>query len=69
MRILLDTSAAMNSGSFAYHLWVVSQCPEMVDEFIQCDDGTGYDFDQLLAALDLDSSHQPLDHGKMTAVI
>ena len=69
MRMLLDTGAAMNSGSLTYHLWVMSQCPEMVAEFIQCGDGTGYDVVQLLAALDLDSSHQPLDHGKMTAVI
>ena len=38
-------------------------------EFIQCGDGIECDFVQLLAALDLDSSHQPLDHGKMTAVI
>ena len=29
----------------------------------------GYNVVQLLAALDLDSNHQPLDHGKMTAVI
>ena len=41
----------------------------MVDECIQCGDSTGYDVVQLLAALDLDSSHQPLDHGKMTVVI
>ena len=38
-------------------------------EFIQCGDGIEYDFVQLLADLDLDSSHQPLDHGKMTSVI
>ena len=69
MRMLLDTGAAMNSGSLTYHLWVMSQSPEMVAEFIQCGDGTGYDVVQLLAALDLDSSHQPLDHEKMTAVI
>ena len=69
MRMLLNTGAAMNSGSLTYHLWVMSQCLEMVGEFIQYGDGTGYNVVQLLAALDLDSSHQPLDHGKMTAVI
>ena len=69
MRMLLDTGAAMNTGSLTYHLWVMSQCPEMVAEIIQCGDGTGYDVVQLLAALDLDSSRQLLDHGKMTAVI
>ena len=69
MRMLLDTGAAMNSSNLIYHLWVMSQYPKMVGEFIQCGDGTGYDVVQLLAALGLDSSHQPLDHGKMTAVI
>ena len=34
MRILLDTGAAMNLGSLVYHLWVMSQYPEMVAEFI-----------------------------------
>ena len=41
----------------------------MVGEFIKFDDDTGYDVVQPLAALDLYSIHQPLDHGKMTAII
>ena len=69
MRMLLDTSAAMNSSNLTYYLWVMSQYSEMVGEFIQCGYGTEYNVVQLLATLDLDSSHQPLDHGKMTAVI
>ena len=69
MRILLDTGVAMNSGNLTYHLWVMSQCPEMVGEFIQCGDCTRYDVVQRLATLNLDSTHQPLDHEKMTAVI
>ena len=67
--MLLDTGAAMNSGSLTYHLWVMSQCPEMIGEFIQYINGTEYDVVQLLAALGLDSSHHSLDHGKRTAVI
>ena len=42
MRMLLDTGATMNSGNLNYHLWVMSQCPEMFDEFIQCEADTGY---------------------------
>ena len=57
MRMLLDTGAAMNSCSLTYHLWFISQCPEMMGEFTQCGDSMGYDVVQLLAALDLDSSH------------
>ena len=43
IRMLLDTGATMNSGNLTYRLWVMSQCPEVIGEFIQCDDGTGYD--------------------------
>ena len=55
--MLLDTGAAMNSCSLTYHFWFISQCPEMMGEFIQCGDSMGYDVVQLLVALDLDSSH------------
>ena len=40
-RMLLNTGDAMNSGNFTYHLWVMSQCPDIVGEFIQCGDGDG----------------------------
>ena len=43
MRMLVDTGAAMNSGHLDYHLWVMSQCPEMVAEFLQCGPNTDYD--------------------------
>ena len=41
----------------------------MVDEFIKCGAKTGYDIVQLMYVLDLDTNKQPLDHGKLTAVI
>ena len=41
----------------------------MVGEFIQCGANTGYDGVQLMAALDLNTTKQPLDNGKMTALI
>ena len=69
MRMLVYTGAAMNSGNLAYHLWVMSECPEMVGEFIQCGGTLDYDVVKLLAALDLDTSQQPVEHGHMTAVI
>ena len=47
IRMILDTGAAMNSGNLVYHLWVMYQCPEMVGEFIQYGDRTGYDVLQL----------------------
>ena len=57
MCMLLDTGDTVNSDSLTYHLWVMSQCSEIVGKFIRCGDGTGYDVVQLLAALDVDSSH------------
>ena len=69
MRMLIDTGAAMNSGNLAYYLWVMSKCPEMVVEFIQCGGKSDYDVVKLLAALDLDTSQQLLEHGNMTTVI
>lgn len=41
MRMLLDTCATMNSGNLHYYRWVMSQCPEIVREFIQCGTDTG----------------------------
>lgn len=53
MRMLVNTGAAMNTGNFLYHIWVMSQCPEMVGEFLECGKNTNYDVMYLLAALDL----------------
>ena len=69
MRMLVETSVAMYSGNIAYHLWVMSECLEMVGEIIQCGGKSDYDVVKLLAALDLDTSQQPLEHENMTAVI
>ena len=69
IRMLLDTGSAMNSGNLNYHLWVMSQCLEIVGEFIQCGVDTWYEVVQLMAALDLNTTKQPLDNGKMTALI
>ena len=69
MRMLVDTGAAMNSGNLACHLWVMSKYPEMVGEYIQCGSTSDYDVVKLLAALDLDTSQKPVEHGHMTAVI
>ena len=43
VRMLLDTSVVMNSGNMSYHLWVISEYPEVADKFIQCSSNTGND--------------------------
>ena len=53
MRILVDTDASINTGFLDYHKWVISQCPSMVVEYLECDDGTEYDIVQLRATLAL----------------
>ena len=69
MRILVDTWAAMNTGNFDFHMWVMSQCPDTVDEFLQCGKDTAYDVVHLLAALDLKNVNTNATHGQMTAII
>ena len=69
MRMLVDTGAAMNTGNIDFHLWVMSQCPDIVDEFLQCGTNTEYDVVHLLAALDIEDINKDSTHGQMTAVI
>ena len=47
----------------------MSQCPEMVDEFLQYDKYTDYDVVHLLVALDLQEITTNIYHSKMTTVI
>ena len=35
-RILVDSDGTMNIGSRYYHLWLMSQCPSMVAEYLEC---------------------------------
>ena len=57
IRMLVDTSAAMNTGNLDYHKWLMSQCPSMVAEYLECGAGTEYDVVQFLATLDLKETH------------
>ena len=59
----------MNTGNTTYHQWVMSQYPSMVAEYIECVPNTDYDVVQILVALDLKGTSQPVDHGSMTAII
>ena len=50
IRMLVDTWAAMNTGNFDFHIWVMPQCLDIVDDFLQCGKDTAYDVIHLLAA-------------------
>ena len=68
-RMIFDTGAAINTGNLQYHMLVMSQCPEMVDKFLQCGKDTDYDVVHLLAALNLIEVATDIVHGRMTSVI
>ena len=69
MRMLVDTGAAMNTSKFDFHMWVMSQCLDIVDEFLQCGKDTAYDVVHLLVALDLNDINTDATHGQMIAII
>ena len=69
MRILADTGAAMNTGNLWFHMQVMSQCPDIVNECLQCGKNTAYDVVHLLAALDFKNVNTDATHGQITAVV
>ena len=69
MQMLVDTSSAINTGDLKYHLWVMSQCPDIFEKFLQYSKDTDYDVVHLLAALDLSWVPTNDDHGQMNVVI
>ena len=63
MRILVDIGATMNTSNLQYHIWVMSQCHEIVDAFLQCGKDTTNDVVHLLFALDLKDVATDVNHG------
>ena len=53
MMMIVDTSAAIITRNLQYHLWVIPQCSEMVDQYLQCYTDTTYDVVYLLAVFNL----------------
>ena len=64
-----NRGAAIGTRSLEYRMWVMSQCPEMVEEYLQCGKDTAYDVVHILATLDLKDTNQDVDHGKIAAII
>ena len=36
IRMLVDNRVTINTDTLDYHLWVMSQCPEMMEKYLQC---------------------------------
>ena len=51
IRVLVDAGATTNADNMDYHVWVMSQCPEMVVEYLQYDPNVDFDAVQRLAVL------------------
>jgi hypothetical protein len=66
---LMDTCGALNTGYLLFHLWLMSERPDLVAEFISFDDDNPFEPIKLGGAIcdpvDFDSS----THGNLTAVI
>ena len=43
MRMLVNTGTVINTGNLKYHLWVTLHYLEMVEEYLQCKEGTKYE--------------------------
>ena len=69
MSILVETGVAINTGDKSYHQCVMPQCPSMGADYIECGRNIDYGVVQILAAFDLKRTSQPVDHGRMIAVI
>ena len=69
MQMLVGTGAAMTTGDLKYHHWAMSQCSDIVEEYLQREENTEYDVVNLLAHLGLSRFHTDVDHGRMTVVI
>jgi hypothetical protein len=65
----MDTCGALNTGYLLFHLWLMSERPDLVAEFISFDDANPFEPIKLGGAIcdpaDFDSS----THGNLTAVI
>ena len=66
---LMDTCGALNTGYLLFHLWLMSERPDLVAEFISFDDSNPFEPIKLGGAIRDPSDFDAADHGNLTAVI
>lgn len=66
---LMDTCGALNTGYLLFHLWLKSERPDLVAEFISFDDSNPFEPIKLGGAIRDPSDFVAADHGNLTAVI
>jgi hypothetical protein len=65
----MDTCSALNTGYLPFHLWLKSQRPDIVAEFISFDDANPFEPIKLGGAIRNPTDFVSADHGNLTAVI
>jgi hypothetical protein len=66
---LMDTCGALNTGYLPFHLWLMSQRPDIVAEFNSFDDSNPFEPVKLGGAIRDPDNFDSSDHGNLTAVI
>jgi hypothetical protein len=66
---LMDTCGALNTGYLKFHLWLKSERPDLVAEFISFDDANPFEPIKLGGAISDPTDFDASDHGNLTAVI
>jgi hypothetical protein len=66
---LMDTCGALNTGYLEFHLWLKSERPDLVAEFISFDDANPFEPIKLGGAIRDPTDFDASTHGNLTAVI
>jgi hypothetical protein len=66
---LMDTCGALNTGYLLFHLWLKSERPDLVAEYVSFDDSNPFEPIKLGGAIRDPSDFDASDHGNLTAVI
>ena len=69
LRMLVDLGAAMNSDNKHSHRQIMSQFPDIVAEYSECEPGTKYDLVQLKVAVTQSAVKSDFTNGTLSAII
>ena len=67
--MLVDSGAAINTGHLAYHLSVMAQFPDIVEEYIECRPGTKYALVHLKVAVTQSTAVDQFNDGTLSTII
>ena len=65
----MDTCAVLNTGYLLFHLWLKSERPDLVADFVAFDDTNPFEPIKLGGAIQDPAGFEAAEHGQLTAVI